>query len=115
MFVCLFKKVTIQKNNELSTINCNHSTNTLAIGGDDGFLKVVQIDLVKTRKNPDGSAASPVTFSQTLTCHRKKISNLIRNDKLTACDEEGVIVVWRFENERDWKTEMINNRKIDMQ
>jgi WD repeat-containing protein 35 len=115
MFVCPFKKVTIQKNSVITCISCNNQTNTLAIGGDNGFLKVVQIDLSKQRKNPDGTAASPLTFSQTLTAHKSKVIIVTWNDsydKLTSCDEEGVIVVWRLSENDTWETEMINNREV---
>lgn len=121
MFVCLFKKVTVQKNGELSLISCNNSSNSLCIGGNDGFLKVVQIDFTKQRKNEDGSVASPVFFSQSLSSHKKRLSHINWNDrydKLTTCDEEGVIVVWKFieredgEERNQWETEMINNREI---
>lgn len=115
MIVCLFKKVTIQKNTFLTEINCNHMTNFMAIGGEDGFLKVVQIDLNKSKKNEDGTAVSPLTFSQNLSCHKKRIISLTWNsqvDKLTTCDEEGVIVVWKFTERDQWETEMINNREV---
>ena len=117
MFVCLFKKVTIHKTLELSIVQSNNNTNILALGGDEGFLKVIQIDLVKPKTNLDGTPASPVTFSQTLITHRSRIELLTWNDqwnKLTTCDTEGVIVVWKFGDNSQWETEMINNRDISV-
>jgi len=117
MFVCPFKKVTIQKNLVMSNISCNSNTNFLAIGGEAGFLKVVKIDLSKQRKNPDGTAASPLTFTQNLTTHKNKITIVTWNsiyDKLTTCDEEGVIVVWKMSEKDQWETEMINNREVSI-
>lgn len=115
MFVCPFKKVTIQKNSVITCISSNNITNTIAIGGENGFLKIVKIDLKKSKTNAEGNPVSPLTFNQTLTSHKGKITHLVWNevyDKLTSCDEEGVIVVWRI-NEHDlWETEMINNREV---
>ena len=115
MFICPFKKVTIQKNAIISTISCNFQTNNLSIGGDAGFLKIVKIDLNKPRLNPDGTTASPLTFSQTLSAHRSKVIITTWNDnydKLTTCDEDGVIVVWKISENDIWETEMINNREV---
>lgn len=115
MFACLFKKVTIQKNTVFSTISNNLKSNALAIGGENGTLKVVQIDLSKQKKTPEGQPISPLTFNQSLPSHKSKILVLAWNshfDRLTSCDEEGVIVVWKFSENDKWETEMINNREV---
>lgn len=112
MFSCLYKKVNINKDSKLSIISCHKQNNLIAIGGADGFLKIVQIDLNKSKGD---SNANPITFTQNLVCHTKKISCLRWNDyydKLTTCDEDGVIVVWRQNEKAQWDTEMINNREI---
>ena len=33
-----------------------------------------------------------------------------KKEKLTTCDENGIIVIWYLKNEK-WETQMINNRK----
>lgn len=112
MFCCLFKKVTVHNSAKLNRISCNNRNNFLGIGGSEGFVKVVQIDLIK--KSTDGSN-NPLTFSQNLMCHKKKVIVLVWNDihnKLSTCDEEGVIVVWKFTEKGVWETEMINNREV---
>jgi WD repeat-containing protein 35 len=56
-----------------------------------------------------------LTFTQNLVCHKKKILVIEWNDyhdKLTTCDEEGVIIVWKFSEKGIWETEMINNREV---
>jgi len=112
MFCCLFKKVTVHNTAKLSIINCNRNTNTIAIGGSEGFVKIIQIDLLKTKGDAN---SNPLTFTQNLVCHKKKIILINWNDyqdKLTTCDEEGVIIVWKLTEDGKWETEMINNREI---
>jgi WD repeat-containing protein 35 len=115
MFCCLFKKVTVHNSAKLSKISSNKNSNFLGIGGSEGFVKVVQIDL--TKKAPDGGNANPLTFTQNLVCHKKKINVICWNDvhdKLSTSDEEGVIVVWKFTEKGQWETEMINNRELSL-
>lgn len=112
MFCCLFKKVTVHNTAKLSQINCNSHTHALGIGGSDGFVKVIQIDLLKSKSEANNNN---LTFTQNLVCHKKKIIVLCWNDnydKLTTCDEEGVIIVWKLTEENKWETEMINNREV---
>lgn len=113
MFCCLFKKVTVHNTAKLSKISCNRISNTIGIGGSEGFVKVIQIDLLKSKG--DATNNNPLTFTQNLVCHKKKIVILNWNDyydKLTTCDEEGVIIVWKLTEENKWETEMINNREV---
>jgi len=112
MFSCLFKKVTIHNSSKLNKISCNKQNNNIGIGGGEGFVKIVQIDLNKSKGE---GATNPLTFAQNLSCHSKKIISLRWNDffdKLTTCDEEGVIVVWKKNDKNQWDTEMINNREL---
>jgi WD repeat-containing protein 35 len=112
MFCCLFKKVTVHNTAKLNKISCNRSSNFIAIGGSEGFVKVVQIDLTKQRGEQSNN---PLTFTQNLICHKKKITVLAWNsgfEKLTTADEDGVIIVWKFSERNQWEQEMINNREI---
>ena len=52
-------------------------------------------------------------MTQNLSHHKKKIIILNWNevyDKLTTCDDDGVIIVWKHADKGHWDTEMINNR-----
>ena len=112
MFCCLFKKVTVHNTAKLSRIACNSESNYLGIGGSEGFVKIVQIEL--TKKAGEGNV-SPLAFTQNLICHKKKILVLCWNDvhdKFTTSDEEGVIIVWKFSERSQWETVMINNREV---
>lgn len=113
MFCCLFKKVTVHNSAKLTRVACNRNNQFLGIGGSDGFVKVVQIDLNK--KSSEGTNTNPLSFSQNLVCHKKKVILVCWNDnyeKFTTSDEEGVIIVWKFTEKGQWETEMINNREI---
>ena len=108
MFCALIKKVNISKHEQMFKIGTNKETNYIAIGGSNGFLQIVDLDVSSDTKNQKG-----VSFSQTLKYHSDDISLLTWNDnynKLTTCDKSGVIVVWKFTDNK-WETEMINNRE----
>jgi len=97
---------------KLSIISCNRNNNTIGIGGSEGFVKIIQIDLLKSKGEVN---SNPLTFTQNLVCHKKKIILINwndNNDKLTTCDEEGVIIVWKLTEDNKWETEMINNREV---
>jgi WD repeat-containing protein 35 len=114
MFSCLFKKVNIHNSAKLNSISCNRRNDYIAMSGADGFVKVVQIDLNKS-KSSEGGNTSPLTFAQNLIIHKKTITLIRWNDcldKITTCDEEGVIVVWKLSEKNTWETEMINNREV---
>jgi WD repeat-containing protein 35 len=112
MFCCLYKKVTVHNSAKLGIICCNKNNNTIGIGGSDGFVKIIQIDLLKSKSESNNN---PLTFTQNLVCHKKKILVINWNDnynKITTCDEEGVIIVWKLSDDGKWETEMINNREV---
>ncbi len=108
IYTCLFKKVTVHNSAKINKLSCNRVNQCIGIGGTEGFVKVVKIDLVNNK------AANPLTFTQNLVQHKKKIITLVWNDlyeKLTTSDEEGIIIVWKFENNL-WSVEMVNNREL---
>jgi WD repeat-containing protein 35 len=111
MYCTLFKKTPVHNTIKPTKISWNKKLDTLAIGGYEGFVKVQQIDFNKNK--PDGTPVNPITMTQNLVHHKKKIVILYWNemyDKLTTCDEEGVIIVWKYTDKGQWDTEMINNR-----
>ena len=110
MFCSLIKKVNISKNEKLSKISTNKETNYIAIGGTNGFVQVVDLDVSCETKSSKGR---PLNFSQSLKYHNDDITLVTWNDnfdKLTTCDKSGVIIVWKSVDNK-WETEMINNRE----
>ena len=110
MFCSLIKKVNISKNEKLSKISTNKETNFIAIGGTNGFVQVVDLDVSCETKSSKGR---PLNFSQSLKYHNDDITLVTWNDnfdKLTTCDKSGVIIVWKSVDNK-WETEMINNRE----
>ena len=110
MYCTLIKKVNISKSEKLFKIATNKETNYIAIGGSNGFIQIVDLDVSADTKKEKGSQ---ISFNQSLKYHSDDISLLTWNDnynKLTTCDKSGVIVVWKFVDNK-WETEMINNRE----
>ena len=95
MYCSLIKKVNISKNEKLNKISTNKETNYIAIGGTNGFVQVVDLDVSSDQKNAKGGQLS---FSQSLKYHNDDITLITWNDnydKLTKCDKSGVIIVWK--------------------
>ena len=104
MYCTLIKKVNVTKSDKLTKISHNKLTNLIGIGGTNGFVQVVNLDI---------TSQNQLTSKQTLESHSSEITLLRWNDqfnKLTTCDSSGVIIVWRLNN-NVWETEMINNRE----
>lgn len=110
MYCNLIKKINVTKSEKLSKIAANAATNFIGIGGSNGFVQVVNFDTpASTAQQQQQSSTS---FSQTLEYHTTDISLLTWNstyNKLTTCDTNGVMIVWRCANNK-WDTEMINKR-----
>lgn len=101
----IFKPFVIQIAIPNSTrINCiawNKSQGYIAVGGDDGLLKVLKLD---SPTNPTinvqsrGVAAqSNLWMNQSLEGHKEAVQVVTWNDtqqKLTSSDRDGVIMVW---------------------
>ena len=104
MYCTLIKKVNVTKSDKLTKIAHNKVTNQIGIGGTNGFVQVVNLDV---------TSQNQLNFKQTLESHTSEITIITWNDpfnKLTTCDKSGVIIVWIFNNSK-WETEMINNRE----
>ena len=104
MYCTLIKKVNVTKSDKLTKIAHNKVTNQIGIGGTNGFVQVVNLDV---------TSQNQLNFKQTLESHTSEITIITWNDqfnKLTTCDQSGVIIVWIFNNGK-WETEMINNRE----
>lgn len=99
-------------------MNCiawNKDDGYIAVGGEDGLLKVLKLD---AGNESDGkarglTASSNLSMNQTLEGHTESIRVIAWNEihkKLTTSDENGVIIVWML-YKGVWYEEMINNRK----
>ncbi|KAL1493198.1 hypothetical protein ABEB36_011298 [Hypothenemus hampei] len=115
MFAYLSKKIAIPDNRKIQSLDWNKQDGYIAVGGDDGLLKVVKLDTgseneLKTRKL---AISSNLSMNQSLECYTESIKVLTWNEpykKLTTSDSHGIIVVWML-YKGAWHEEMINNRK----
>lgn len=127
MFIYLSKKIAIPNNTRLNCIAWNKDDGYIAVGGEDGLLKVLKLDSGVTPAQPDAAvsdisaalrsrglaAASNLSMNQTLEGHSESIRVITWNEshkKLTSSDQNGVIIVWML-YKGAWYEEMINNRK----
>jgi WD repeat-containing protein 35 len=95
----LVKKINTNRPAILSIAWSEHE-GTLAIGGSEGFLKIVQID--EKEQSPHS----------VLEYHQGNVVRLLWNDKfrkLTSVDSAGLIIVWLQRGNR-WFEEMVNDR-----
>lgn len=108
MYAALIKKVNVSKSERLTRMATNKATNFIGIGGTNGFVQIVNLDVTKNKEQ-----GNQLSFTQTLEYHSDDITIVCWNDvynKLTTCDKNGVIIVWKT-IEGKWETEMINNRE----
>ncbi|KAG5898787.1 hypothetical protein JTB14_010997 [Gonioctena quinquepunctata] len=117
MFIYLSKKIAIPNNTRINAIAWNKSDGYIAVGGENGLLKVLKlespVDSDGSNKNRGLAATSNLSMNQTLEGHTENIQVLVWNEshkKLTTSDENGVIIVWML-YKGSWYEEMINNRK----
>ncbi|CAG9759523.1 unnamed protein product [Ceutorhynchus assimilis] len=115
MFLYLSKKIAIPNNTKIHCLDWNKRDGYIAVGGDNGLLKVLKLDSgndngLKSRKL---AVTSNLSMNQTLEGHTHAIKVLTWNEthkKLTTSDSNGVIIVWML-YKGAWYEEMINNRK----
>nr|XP_023029130.1 WD repeat-containing protein 35 [Leptinotarsa decemlineata] len=117
MFIYLSKKIAIPNNTRINAIAWNKLDGYIAVGGENGLLKVLKLESPNDNdggtKNRGLAVTSNLSMNQTLEGHSENIQVLIWNElhkKLTTSDENGVIIVWML-YKGSWYEEMINNRK----
>ncbi|XP_056645490.1 WD repeat-containing protein 35 [Diorhabda sublineata] len=117
MFIYLSKKIAIPNNTKINAIAWNKLDGYIAVGGENGLLKVLKLDSSNDNdgsvKNKGLAATSNLSMNQTLEGHTENIEVIVWNEshkKLTTSDENGVIIVWML-YKNVWYEEMINNRK----
>ena len=84
MFVYLSKKIAIPNNFRLNCIAWNQREGYIAVGGEDGLLKVLRVDSNVSGSNSgvksrNLTAASNLSMNQTLEGHNGHGMNNIRN------------------------------------
>lgn len=116
MFVYVSKKIAIPNNFRLSCVSWNQKEGYIAVGGEDGLLKVLSVEgnspQNSANKTRGLSTTSNLSMNQTLDGHNGQVQVLTWNEdyqKLTSSDQNGVIVVWML-YKGSWYEEMINNR-----
>lgn len=84
----------------MNCISWNKDQGYIAVGGDDGLVKVLKLEQAtgSTTQNSAGAAApSNLCMNQTLEGHKASVNLVTWNDsqqKLTTSDHDGVIMVW---------------------
>ncbi|XP_053602083.1 WD repeat-containing protein 35 [Plodia interpunctella] len=103
MFIYMSKKIAIPKQSNVSCLAWNHSSGYIAVGGEDGMLKVLKLE---------SGGGGNLSMNLSLEGHTGQLCVAIWNEvfqKLTTSDEHGVIIVWML-YKGSWYEEMINNR-----
>ncbi|XP_041971867.1 WD repeat-containing protein 35 [Aricia agestis] len=103
MFIYMSKKIAIPKQSSVSCLSWNHSSGYIAVGGDDGMLKVLKLE---------SGGGGNLSMNLSLEGHTGQVCLAVWNEvfqKLTTSDEHGVIIVWML-YKGSWYEEMINNR-----
>ncbi|KAJ8726330.1 hypothetical protein PYW07_001028 [Mythimna separata] len=103
MFIYMSKKIAIPKQSNVACISWNHSSGYIAVGGEDGMLKVLKLE---------SGGGGNLSMNLSLEGHTGQLCVAIWNEvfqKLTTSDEHGVIIVWML-YKGSWYEEMINNR-----
>ena len=96
-----FPQIAIPNNTRLNCIAWNKDQGYVAVGGEDGLLKVLKLEQASSTavSAQPGKAlqASNLSMNQTLEGHKSAIQVVTWNEsqqKLTSSDKDGVIMVW---------------------
>ncbi|XP_060810811.1 WD repeat-containing protein 35 [Amyelois transitella] len=103
MFIYMSKKIAIPKQSNVTCLAWNHSSGYIAVGGEDGMLKVLKLE---------SGGSGNLSMNLSLEGHTGQLCVAVWNEvfqKLTTSDEHGVIIVWML-YKGSWYEEMINNR-----
>lgn len=97
----MFAQIAIPNNTRINCIAWNNE-GYIAVGGDEGLVKVLKLDQPIANNAPSirpgaPAAASNLCMNQTLEGHKAAVNVVAWNDpqqKLTTSDRDGVIMVW---------------------
>ncbi|KAF5296919.1 hypothetical protein FQA39_LY12276 [Lamprigera yunnana] len=114
LYVYLSKKIAIPTA-RVTAIDWNKQDGYLAVGGEDGMLKIIKLDSGNENGRPKSRTAPSTNLSvnKTLEGHFQAIRVIKWNPlhrKLTTSDHSGMIIVWVL-YKGTWYDEMANNRK----
>jgi WD repeat-containing protein 35 len=114
MFVYLSKKIAIPNNNKVKSLSWSTEHGFIAVGGDEGLLKVLKLDSGEGEgvKNKGLAAPKNLSMNQTLEGHNGSVAAVCWNEtyqKLTSSDQNGLIIVWMLYKGL-WYEEMVNSR-----
>lgn len=95
-------QIAIPNNTRINCIAWNKSQGYIAVGGDEGLLKVLKLESTsasnaQNQSTPAPPSSSNLGMNQTLDGHKEAIQVVTWNDsqqKLTTSDRDGVIMVW---------------------
>ncbi|XP_055618976.1 WD repeat-containing protein 35 [Toxorhynchites rutilus septentrionalis] len=115
MFIYLSKKIAIPNNTRLNCIAWSKEEGYVAVGGEDGLLKVLKLEQATVSTTQTGKAHQPsnLSMNQSLEGHKSSVNVVTWNEvkqKLTSSDKDGIIMVWMM-YKGSWFEEMTNDRK----
>lgn len=115
MFVYLSKKIAMPNNSKLRCVAWNKSEGYIACGGENGLLRIMQLESPLDVKGKRGQ--SSLSMNQAVAGHTGFVQLARWNDhykKLTTSDINGLIIVWGLAKDK-WIEEMVNNRHTVIQ
>lgn len=98
-----FIQIAIPNNTRINCIAWNKTQGYIAVGGDEGLLKVLKLETPSNAPNniqSRGMSMAPqsnLCMNQSLEGHKEAVQVVTWNDaqqKLTTSDRDGVIMVW---------------------
>lgn len=116
MFAYLNKKIAIPNRVDLSCVRWNSVSNFIALGGEHGLVKVLELTPLSS---PDAklrgvAAQNALTMNQALEEHEAPITHIAWNEtatRLTTVDSKGLVVIWDLKD-RVWSRALFNQRDV---
>ena len=116
MFTFLSKKLVISQNADVHSMSWHSMTDQLAIGGDNGMLKILKVEDAHDPQNEQQQAQPKISVDSIDSKHLGAIGTLNWNEtyrKLTSVDNKGRMVIWTQKSgqepgKKEWVQEMVN-------
>ena len=107
MYSYVYQKLTLGKERETRSISWNNKTDIVALGFDNNTIKLLKFDEPENYENE-----IQLSMNQNISSnHKSSISVLSWNekhDKLLSVDENGLMVIWIEDNDKNFVEEMVN-------
>lgn len=94
-------QIAIPNNTRINCISWNKTQGYIAVGGDEGLLKVLKLETPNNALNNNQARPTAVQsnlcMNQSLEGHKESVQVVTWNDaqqKLTSSDRDGIIMVW---------------------